>query len=175
MTRKLKLFLEGSMLLLLIGACVVAYRGSYPLWVKITLYCCTVTAFIFFIYWYGIRGRKGLLKRGAINHLLLVNDSGEVQKNWHIVGEQSLILGKTYQNQSVDIDLSETEYAVLIAKEHAVMNLVDGEWYLEDLGSRNGTGVKSEGDVEIYRLRDKPYKLKKNDWIYIAKTKIMVQ
>ncbi|MCB5954232.1 FHA domain-containing protein [Enterococcus sp. CWB-B31] len=169
------LFLELSLLALLLAASVAAFFGEYEVWLKFSLYVCTAGALILFIYWYGVKTQKLFPKKAAINHLLLVNDSGEVQKNWHIQGEQSLILGKSYKSQSVDIDLSETEYAVLVAKEHALMNLVDGEWYLEDLGSRNGTGVKSEHAQTIYKLKDKPYKLKKNDWIYIAKTKLIVQ
>ncbi|WP_339101929.1 FHA domain-containing protein [Candidatus Enterococcus clewellii] len=175
MRQKQVVILEISILLLLSAACFIAFYYKYPSWTVFSLLGCTVFAIILFIYWYGFKNRKLFPKRAAVNHLMLVNDAGEVKKNWHIAGEQSLVIGKTYKNQSVDIDLGETEYAVLIAREHAIMNLVEGEWYLEDLGSRNGTGVKSEIEADIYKLKNQPYKLKKNDWIYIGKTKLIIQ
>ncbi|WP_162859595.1 FHA domain-containing protein [Listeria goaensis] len=110
-----------------------------------------------------------------VKRISLLDIDGKAIKEWHIVGKSGLIIGKSYKNQRVDVDLADTEYAILIAQEHAVLNFVDGYWYIEDLGSRNGTGVKSKQDSRIKRLGEKEtYQIRAGDKIYIAKTLLEV-
>lgn len=111
----------------------------------------------------------------TINRIALIDISGEIVKEWHIVGKSGLVIGKSYKKQVVDVDLADTEYAILIAREHAVLNFVEGHWYIEDLGSRNGTGVKSKQSSKIRRLAEKEtYQIQAGDRIYIAKTLLEV-
>jgi len=106
-----------------------------------------------------------------IRVIQLLNEQGEVVKEWYITDEQGLLIGKSYQSNPVDIDLSETEYAVLIEKNHATLNCEKGVWYLEDMGGRNGTGIKSRDGTSIKRLEGgEIVQLFPGDRIYIAKT-----
>jgi len=53
---------------------------------------------------------------------------------------------------------------------------MDGTWYLEDLGSVNGVGLRKKG--EEYTLRLKPltsYKIDEGDAIHISKARILVR
>ena len=109
--------------------------------------------------------------KSKIRTIQLLNEQGEVVKEWYITDEQGLLIGKSYQSNPVDIDLSETEYAVLIEKVHAALNCENGVWYLEDMGGRNGTGLKSRNETSIKRLEEgEIVQLSPGDRIYIAKT-----
>ena len=109
--------------------------------------------------------------RSKIKTIQLLNEREEVVKEWYIRDEQGLLIGKNFQSQLVDIDLTDADYAVLIEKQHAVLNCVDGKWHLEDLGSRNGTGVKAVEASQVKRLEDEEVVLvHPGDRIYIAKS-----
>lgn len=170
-----KIVLDIGIFILLLLTCffIYYYSYSYPFFLV-----CILLTVVSFGYLCNdllkiIRSHTKELYDG-ISRLILVDENDEMIKEWHINGEQSILIGRSYKNQPVDIDLSQEFYAVLIAREHAVMNFVQGEWYLEDLGSINGTAVKSEEVGYINKLTNKPYKLRKKDTIYIGKTKLIV-
>ena len=109
--------------------------------------------------------------KSKIKTIQLLNEREEVIKEWYIRDEQGLLIGKNFQNQWVDIDLTVADYAVLIEKQHAALNCVDGKWFLEDLGSRNGTGVKAVQTSQIKRLvPEEVIPVYPGDRIYVAKT-----
>ena len=109
--------------------------------------------------------------RSEIKVIQLLNEQEVVVKEWYMRDELGLLIGKNFQNQLVDIDLTDADYAVLIDKEHAALNCVKGKWFLEDLGSRNGTGVKAMGTSQIKRLEDEEVvTVYPGDRIYVAKT-----
>jgi len=108
--------------------------------------------------------------RSKIKMIQLLDDREEVVKEWYIRDEQGLLIGKNFQSQLVDIDLTDANYAVLIEKQHAALNCVNGKWFLEDLGSRNGTGVKAVKTSKVKRLEDEEMVMvSPGDRIYIAK------
>jgi len=113
----------------------------------------------------------------AITRLILMSPDGDREKEWHSEGVTSFLIGKGTVNQTVDIELGDTHYADYIANEHAVLNQVNGIWYIEDLGnSINGVGIRKRG--EEYALRLKPsvsYKVDEGDILYISKAKILVR
>ena len=109
--------------------------------------------------------------KSKIKIIQLLNDQEVVIKEWYMRDEHGLLIGKNFQNQLVDIDLTDADYAVLIDKQHAVLNCVKGKWFLEDLGSRNGTGVKAVRTSQIKRLEDEEViPVYPGDRIYVAKT-----
>ena len=109
--------------------------------------------------------------KSKIKNIQLLNEQEVVVKEWYIRDEQGLLIGKNFQNQLVDIDLSDADYAVLIEKQHAVLNCVKGKWFLEDLDSRNGTGLKAVGNMQAKRLGNTEVALvHPGDRIYVAKT-----
>jgi pSer/pThr/pTyr-binding forkhead associated (FHA) protein len=69
------------------------------------------------------------------------------------------------------------EYASLISKQHAVLNHASGIWYLEDLDSRNGVGIKKQGTGGTKQLleNENPHKVDSGDMIYIANTRLLVK
>ncbi len=109
-----------------------------------------------------------------ITKLILLDEKGESIKEWYIQGKTSLLIGKSSNHSEVDIDLSDAEYASLISKQHAVLNYADGNWYIEDIDSKNGTGVKEAYKNAKSRLETQaPYRISMGDVIYIANTKIL--
>jgi len=109
--------------------------------------------------------------RSTLKRIQLLNEQEDVIKEWYIRDEQGLVIGKNFQNQLVDLDLTDADYAVLIEKQHALLNCVDGKWFLEDLGSRNGVGVKKVQAAYVQRLeREEVVPVESGDRIYIAKS-----
>jgi len=110
-----------------------------------------------------------------ISKLILLNENGTSMKTWIINDKVSLLIGKTKAGNVVDIDLSCSEYASLISLQHAVLNYAKDAWYIEDLGSLNGSGIQRGKDGEKFKLEhDTPYKLEWGDIIYIANTRLLV-
>jgi len=111
-----------------------------------------------------------------IRRFVLMTRDGEREKEWHCGGMPAFLVGKGSAKREVDIDLGGTQYSDYISPEHATLNYVRGYWYIEDLNSRNGVGLKKKG--EEYALRLKPfisYKVDNGDIIYIAKTKMLAR
>lgn len=113
-------------------------------------------------------------QRNNITHLILKDELGYDIKSWRVGKESSLIIGKTSRVR-VDIDLTTTAYSALISKQHAILNKTDNGWYLEDLGSRNGTGVKRHSDNRKIKIGDVPVKVQSGDIIYVATTAILLK
>ncbi|ATP40162.1 hypothetical protein CSE16_08925 [Solibacillus sp. R5-41] len=112
----------------------------------------------------------------GIKKLVLLSQDGEIAREWDIQGKTSLLIGKSTTNQEVDINLSGTEYESLISNEHAVLNCVSEAWYLEDIDSVNGVGIKKADKRIKNRLRhESPYRINNGDTIYIANTRILVK
>ena len=112
----------------------------------------------------------------GIGKLILKGEDGKNLKVWDTGNKKSLLIGKSSPEAEVDIDLSDVEYASLISKQHAVLNCSGENWYVEDIGSTNGSGIKRRNERSRFRLEaDKPYPIHSGDIIYIANTKILVK
>lgn len=86
------------------------------------------------------------------------------------------MVGKNTRNNEVDVDLTDAEYAYLISKQHAVLNFAADNWYIEDIGSSNGVGIRTIKDNLKRKLdKDSPYRLDLGDIIYIANTKLIIK
>lgn len=126
--------------------------------------------------WRARRRKKRRQDGAAIAKLVLLDEEGESVKEWYIHGETSLLIGKSSAQSEVDIDLSDSEYASLISKHHAVLNYASGSWYVEDLDSRNGVGIQPAGRRTAEQLEeDGPYRIESGDIICIANTRIVVK
>ncbi|MDR1066644.1 MAG: FHA domain-containing protein [Clostridiales bacterium] len=111
-----------------------------------------------------------------INRFALIAKDGEREKEWHCAGVSSFLIGKSTPAEDVDIDFSDTQYCELVSNQHALLNYSEGFWYIEDLGSVNGVGIKKKGDE--YAMRLKPfvsYKVDEGDVIYISRAKLLVR
>ena len=136
-----------------------------------------VAIWLWFEYYFRVKRRRVKNTSDApIRRLILMSPDGEREKEWHCEGVTSFLIGKGTVTRNVDIELGDTHYCDYISNEHAVLNQIEGTWYIEDLGSVNGVGIRKRG--EEYTLRLKPlvsYKVDEGDILYISKAKILVR
>lgn len=115
-------------------------------------------------------------KYSGMETLMLMGDDGKSIKTWNIKGKTSLLIGKGSNNNEVDVDLSDTEFGSLVSRQHAVLNMMNDDWYIEDIESVNGCGLKKANETSSVRMeKSRPYKLESGDIIYIAKTKLLIK
>jgi len=115
-------------------------------------------------------------RNSGITKLILKGEDGKNLRDWDVGNKTSFVIGKGSSVAEVDIDLSDVEYASLISKQHAVLNCSGENWFVEDIGSTNGSGLKRRNENSRFKLEaDKPYPIHSGDIIYIANTKILVK
>jgi hypothetical protein len=135
-----------------------------------------IVFFIYFIVKFSAFSARKAKQYDGIKKLILKNEEGRNVKIWDIEDKTALLIGKSGKDNEVDIDLTESEYATLISKQHAVMNYTSDSWYIEDIGSTNGSGIKRINENRKVMIEPgKPYKINVGDTIYIANTKILVK
>ncbi|MGE8036262.1 FHA domain-containing protein [Lysinibacillus sp. NPDC093692] len=125
---------------------------------------------------YEARDENNNVTNKKIRKLVLLNDRGAEIDEWEIGDSTSLLIGKSSADNKADIDLNGTEYESLINYEHAVLNNVSGVWYIEDIDSVNGVGIKKAHKRVKNRIKhENPYPIGNGDTIYIANTRILVK
>lgn len=113
--------------------------------------------------------------RKGISRILLLGEEGNITAVWDIYGKTSVVFGRDERENQVDVNLKNTDYAGTIDGEHAVMNYCDGNWYIEDLESENGTRLQRGGEGKKYRVSSRePCRVEKNDIIYLGLAPIKV-
>lgn len=135
---------------------------------------CTLIAGV--LIWRG--GTKTAISRSndPISKIVMLDDDGERIKEWFVKGETSVLIGKSRQSFEVDIDLSDSEYASLVSPEHAVMNCVGNLWYIEDVDSQTGTGIRKCDRSDVKKLAaEEPEPIVPGDMIYIANTRLLIK
>lgn len=116
------------------------------------------------------------IRNKPIKEIILIDEDGVEATKWEIEGVPSLVIGKNGEKEFVDIDLSETVYSNLISREHAVMNHDGTTWFVEDIGSMNGTGVKSSLTGSVTKLLEGTrFPVYSGDVIYIANTTLLLK
>lgn len=119
--------------------------------------------------------KKEALSAGGVTELALLNEEDAVIAVWDVYGKTSLVIGRDVGENQVNVNLSQAAFAGMIDTEHATLNYSAGNWYVEDLGSKNGVSVR-KADGKKYRLvSDKPCMLEAGDVIYIAMTKLLLR
>ncbi|WP_432665115.1 FHA domain-containing protein [Wukongibacter baidiensis] len=110
-----------------------------------------------------------------INSIALINEEDSIVREWEVLNEISLVIGRNTKNRGVDIDLDTSIHSSLIDNEHAVLNFASNNWYIEDLYSKNGVKIQKD-DNYIYKIsKDKPCMLEKGDIVFIGKTKLLIR
>ncbi|KYG92218.1 FHA domain-containing protein [Metasolibacillus sp. FSL H7-0170] len=134
------------------------------------------SAAIFLIYHYVATKKQALAQTTAIEKLVLLNEQGQEVQEWSLTDETSLLIGKKTVDYQPEIDLSHAEYAALINTEHALLNCVDGIWYVEDIDSVNGVGIRKPYRHLTQKLKqENPCAIGYGDILYIANTKIIAK
>lgn len=132
-------------------------------------------AYLFFKYLPASKREKKKLSSRVVK-LVLLDDDGTSVKEWYIQGETSVLIGKSSKNSEADIDLSDTPYASLISPQHAVLNKASGQWFIEDIDSASGVGVRKGNQSRSSKLEiEEPSLIEAGDLIYIANTRILVK
>lgn len=120
--------------------------------------------------------RAGRASGKRANQLEWLNEDGSVIRTWELYQKVSALIGRDYKENRVDIDLGQSEYAAMVDVHHAVLNYADGDWYVEDLGSRNGVSVKKAADGRKYKISsERPCKLQMGDEILIGMCRLRLQ
>lgn len=114
--------------------------------------------------------------RGKVNELVLLSEENTELASWNLYGKISLVIGRDIGENHVDVNLNHVTYASMIDMEHAVLNYSDGNWYIEDIGSKNGLSIQKIQDGRKYRLSaDQPCLLDKGDIIYVGLTRLLIR
>lgn len=110
-----------------------------------------------------------------IDKIILLNKNGDEVSSWDLYGKTSVVIGKDFGENRVDIDLSKNPYAAMIDIEHAVLNYAEGNWYVEDLDSRNGISIQKTGQSKSYKLSaTQPCRLDLGDIIFVGMCQLKV-
>ena len=108
----------------------------------------------------------------VITKITLLSDTNSTDRLYLLSGKESALIGKGYEAY---IDLEHADQSHLISYEHAIVNQIDDNWFLECVSEEYGVGLKRSTDQYVYKL--KPgicYKLFINDVIYIAGERLLV-
>lgn len=169
-----------------IGALIVSivYLDMDVVWKSMILSLIVIVAMIYIGYQYYRTINELEVKRPdysiqtvrkGIEKVVLLNEEKKVIKTFNISGKSGLVIGKTFENNIVDIDLSDLSVSQTISMEHAVMNYSNWNWYIEDSDSESGTAVRRSYENDIHYLnKSEQVKLESQDYIYIGKTILQV-
>lgn len=116
--------------------------------------------------WY----KKPIVKKGkhsSITTVILLGEKENPLRVWDLTGKIGLIIGKSSEEYSVDIDLSDTDFSTYIDTEHALLNYNGSGWWLEDVSVQNGVSV-IRNDRELLLGHHVPIALLPGDIVCIA-------
>lgn len=120
------------------------------------------------------RGRMKLPtdKKVVMEAVLLSEEDTELSV-WDMYGKTALLIGRDGKEKQVDIDLGKSPYAGMVDVEHAVLNFSTGQWFVEDLGSKNGISMK-KNDGKRYRLASgTPCRIERGDCLYVGANRLL--
>ena len=119
--------------------------------------------------------KKEKIQDTFLSELVLLSEEDTVVKTWNILGKNSLVIGKKNSEEDIDIDLSDTYFSGTVSDVHAILNYVDGSWYIEDMQSKNGTQIKGFLEDKLYNIKDGQSKLAKKAYIFIGLNKLQIR
>jgi len=98
---------------------------------------------------------------------VLLGEDDRPIRIWDLTGKVGLLIGKSSEDDQVDIDLSDTDYHTYIDPEHALLNYQESGWWIQDTSSRNGISILRKGK-ELKPGHYAPAKLELGDVICVA-------
>jgi pSer/pThr/pTyr-binding forkhead associated (FHA) protein len=82
--------------------------------------------------------------------------------------KQFIYIGKANEHITIQVDLSDLPNAHIVSRVHCVIHADEGDYYLEDAGSLNGTAINGESLKPGTRFRQQ---LKSGDLIILGKNR----
>lgn len=108
-----------------------------------------------------------------IKETVLLSEEDTELMVWDMYGKTAMVIGRDEKENHVDIDLSQSPYAGMVDVEHAVLNFSAGQWFAEDLGSRNGLNIK-KSDGKLYKLSTGiPCRMERGDCLYVGQNRLL--
>lgn len=111
----------------------------------------------------------------GITEIVLLNEEDDVIAEWNLYGKASMVIGCDRGENQVNINLERAAFSSMIETEHAVLNYSGGNWYVEDLGTKNGISIVKPDGKKYYLASGKPCLLGMGDILYIAMTKLRLR
>lgn len=174
--------------IIFICSCAVCATSYYYLFGRQQLVACTASAIVALVFLILLvrRPRKSAIKYNdplpsampapGITEAVLLNEDDEQIATWDLFGKVGVVIGRDVGENHVNINLSNCTYASMIDVEHAILNHAADNWYIEDVGSKNGVSVMKAVDGKKYRLAaGQPCLLQPGDIVYIAMTRLLVR
>ena len=179
---KSKLIMSMHLIDVFIGAiitliCVLAYVSIKNIYVRITIISlCVIIGIICFVLIYRNLNKPNIIvNESKISRIELVNEENEIIREWDLIGQVSIVIGKSTKEEKVFIDLNNSIYSPLIDNNHALLNYAGGKWYVEDISHDQGIVIqRAEEEVKYRIVKGSPCTVKKGDIIYISKVKLLL-
>lgn len=122
-----------------------------------------------------IRSSRTLFQANIINgsFLRLLPQTKKKQNAAYLLGPREIkfplysknAIGRSSQSVDQDIDLSLLDLNSVVSRNHAAINFSGGQYWIRDVGSKNGTFVNSR------QVFDQPVPLKTNDVLHFGSDK----
>jgi hypothetical protein len=174
MNKEFALDLFGIVTAVAGGVITIVYGKDWKIGISLLVAAIVFTLILIFFAFRDYRNEAIILEDDkAISEIILLNEENKEIVNWDIMGKTSLLIGR--EKKEVDIDLSNSLFAGMVEDKHAILNYVDGDWYIEDLDSKNGTQISDRNVTKLYNIKDGQSKLSKGDYIYIGLNKLQIR
>ena len=174
MNKEFALDLFGMITALAGGVITIVYGKSWKIGLILLITAIVlILIFTFFSFRDYRREVINLEYERSISEIILLNEENKEIKSWDIMGKTSLLIGR--EKGAVDIDLSSSLFAGMVEENHAILNCVDSNWYIEDLDSKNGTQISEKDSDKLYNIKDGQSKLSSGDYIYIGLNKLQIR
>lgn len=157
--------------------CVVIYMSIEDPDIKIgAIVFCVILGIICIILTYkSLEKQEIIVKESNISKVELVNEENEIIREWDLIGQVSVIIGKSTKDEKVFIDLNNSIYSPVIDNHHALLNYANGKWYVEDISQNEGIVIQKPDETEKYRIvKGSPCTVRKGDVIFISKVKLLL-
>lgn len=181
-TDKHKLIMSMHLIDVFIGAiitliCVLAYVSIRNIYIRvgIIVFCIIIGIICFILIYRNLNKQNTVVNESSISRIELVNEENEIIREWDLIGQVSIIIGKSTKEEKVFIDLNNSIYSPLIDNNHALLNYAGGKWYVEDISHDQGIVIQKSEESQRYRtVKGSPCTVKKGDIIYISKVKLLL-
>ena len=131
------------------------------------LFIASMTAFVYAAFFFG-RPAKDM---PSVNRVVLLSENNAHKREYLLREKRSALIGKG----DADIDLEGADSSPLIAYEHAVMNRVGNDWFVERVSAEGMVGLRHKEGPYIYILKvGICYKLYTYDVLYIENERLLV-